>query len=85
MLGIQARSRALLSDGPAADTPRTGRRAQPSDLLLDGLAVLVTEGAPRRHPCQGGRCGSLPTVSRLICSQEVMASNPLGFRALSSA
>ena len=29
MLGIQARSRALLSDGPAADTPRTGRRAQP--------------------------------------------------------
>ena len=37
--------RAARSAPPPAGAPR------PSDLLLDGLAVLVTEGrAPRRHP-----------------------------------
>jgi len=49
-------ARAARSARPPAGVPG------PSDLLLDGLVVLVTEGrAEAVHPCWAGQRGSLPT------------------------
>jgi hypothetical protein len=68
-------SRAARSAPPPAGVP------QPSDLLLDGLAMLVTEGRAEAAPCCGGQRGSSPRTrspSKRACDGASWLSSPPG-------
>jgi len=67
-----------VSKPPSGDSPR------PSDLLLDGLAVLVTEGRVQAAPLLRRAVRVLADRVPADLQPGGQGSNPLGFRGLSS-